>query len=53
MIRSSLDDEPFSGLFDAPVRSLPYELTAGTDLAAHRHADPLQHDCTEQTQWQC
>jgi hypothetical protein len=41
VIWSTLDDEPFFGLFDAPVRSLPYELPTDTDLAAHRHTAPL------------
>jgi hypothetical protein len=41
VIRSTLDDEHFSGLFVVPVRSFPYELPAGTaqsnlDLIGHR-----------------
>jgi hypothetical protein len=31
VIRSTLDDQSFSGLFDSPVHSFPYELPAGTD----------------------
>jgi hypothetical protein len=36
VIRSALDDEPFSGLFDALVRSFPYQLPLGTDSWALR-----------------
>jgi hypothetical protein len=36
VIRSTLDDEPFSGLFDAPVCSFPYQPPIGTDSWALR-----------------
>jgi hypothetical protein len=40
VIRLTLDDEPFSRLFDALVRSFPYQLPAGTDSVLDVDVDP-------------